>query len=122
MFYELEKIADKVFKDGTVFPQVRTLTYINGYDHYEKDGNLFIEVNAAGFSKKDLSLSIDDGLLKVKADSKGRDSLGFTKHGLSKSITLPKQADIDSIEATTKNGVLTVKVPLIDKKKTIKIK
>jgi len=122
MLYELEQIADRVFKNGTTFPGVRTIAYINGYNHYEKDGNLFIEVNAAGFDKKDLSVSVDDDTLKVGGKTEGKDELGFTKHGLSKTITLPKYADIDNIEAKTKNGVLTIKVPLENKNKKIKIK
>ena len=44
MLYELEQVVNKVFNDYT-FPKVRTVGYINGHNHYEKDGSIFIEIN-----------------------------------------------------------------------------
>ena len=121
MLYELEQIANKVF-DKTTFPQVRTLGYINGYNHYEKDGHLFIEVDAPGFNKKDIDVSADNDLLRIKAEARERDDDGFTRGGLNKVIRLPKYAEIDDITASSKDGVVTIKVPLSAKSKKIKIK
>ena len=121
MLYELEQVVNKVFNDYT-FPKVRTVGYINGYNHYEKDGSIFIEINAAGFDKKDMEISINDGLLNIKADSGDKDESSITSGGLNKVVKLPNYADIDNITAASKNGVLTVQVPLEKSKKKIKIK
>ena len=110
MFYELEKIVNEVFDDYT-FPKVRTIGYINGYNCYEEDGNMVIEVNAAGIKKKDIDVSLLDDRLTIKANDK-----------LRKTISLPKNADIDHISAKSNDGLLKLTIPLKTTKRSIKVK
>jgi HSP20 family molecular chaperone IbpA len=106
----VEQLVNKVFNDYE-FPLVRTIGHLNGYNYYEEDGNLVVEINAAGIKKKDIDLSVSDDRLKVKSEDY-----------LNKVITLPKNADIDNIQASHTDGLLKVMIPLSTKKRSIKIK
>tara|TARA_B110000196_G_C21086284_1_gene635184 strand:- start:1062 stop:1388 length:327 start_codon:yes stop_codon:yes gene_type:complete len=106
----VEQIINKVFNDYE-FPLVRTIGHLNGHNYYEEDGNIIIEINAAGIKKKDIDLSVSDERIKVKADEY-----------LNKTITLPKNADIDNINASHTDGLLKLSIPITNKTRTIKIK
>ena len=110
MYLELEKIVNEVFNNYT-FPKVRTVGYINGYNCYEEDGNIVIEVNAAGINKKDIDLNISDDRLVIDAENK-----------LHKTISLPKNTDTDNVTAKSDNGLLKITIPIKTTTKKIKIK
>ena len=69
----------------------------------EKDGYVF-EVELPGFKKEQVSLSIDNDLLRVKAE---RERRGKKVHA-NESYVIPSGADSSKIKATLEEGVLTV--------------
>ena len=122
MFNYIERTADELFNTGFNFPNVHTVSFLRGYDVYEKGGSIFLELKVPGFSKKDVSVDLEDQVLHIVADSDDRDELGFRSNVINKKFNLPKNSDEDSITASVKDGLLTVEIPTKVKKSKIKVK
>jgi HSP20 family protein len=83
-----------------------------------------IEVAAPGLERKDLKLTVNDGVLTISSEKKTdnqektenyvRREFGYTS--FARSFTLPENTDVDKIEATHKNGVLQVTIPKVEVK------
>ena len=122
MINVVERTISEVFESGITFPRVHVVSFLRGYDLYEKDDTLFVEVNVSGFSKKDISVDSEDGTLHIIADSGDDDNYGFRSHTINKNLKLPVNADTEAISAKVKDGLLTISIPLQIKKHKIKIK
>ena len=101
-------------------------------DIYEKDGNIVLEMEAPGYTKDDIDISIDKGTLsisfeKVEEDEENKKYLHRERKSYSKVSRSFYLGDIDEedIDASFKNGILVVSAPKkkeIETKKTISIK
>ena len=122
MLNYIERTINETFNNGTTFPNVHSVTFLRGYEAYEKDGNTVLELKVTGFSKKDVEVTIEDDILHITAGSEDKDELGFRSNLLKKRFNLPKNSNIDKIEAVVKNGLLTVTIPKNIYKNKIKVK
>ena len=87
----------------------------------EGDKQLVAEVQAPGFSKDDVEVSVHNGVLEIKGEKhekeedkkdKKRSYMVRESHAsFYRSIALPKYADADKVDAQFDNGVLKVTVP-----------
>jgi HSP20 family protein len=85
----------------------------------ETDKEFNIEVAAPGLERKDLKISVNDGVLTISSEKKTenqektekyvRREFGYTS--FTRSFTLPEETDVEKIEASHKNGVLHISVP-----------
>ncbi len=76
--------------------------------HYEVDFNL------AGFKKEDITLTVDNNILKVSAKQEG---------GVySRSLLLPKKADIKTASVAYENGLLNIKINKKQSAKSFELK
>ena len=101
-------------------------------DIYEKDGRLVVEMEAPGYTKDDINISIDKGTLSItfekeEGDEENKKYLHRERKSYSKVSRSFYLGDIDEedIDASFKNGVLVVSAPKkkeIETKKTISIK
>lgn len=101
-------------------------------DVYEKDGKIFVEMEAPGYSKEDVNISIDKGELSVsfeknEEEEENKKYLHRERKSYSSVTRTFYLGDVseDEIEASFKNGVLLVSAPRkkeIETKKTISIK
>lgn len=101
-------------------------------DIYEKDGRLVVEMEAPGYTKDDINISIDKGTLSITFEKEEKDEenkkyLHRERKSYSKVSRSFYLGDIDEedIDASFKNGVLVVSAPKkkeIETKKTISIK
>jgi HSP20 family protein len=86
---------------------------------YEKDANIVLEAELPGVKKEDIDVRIDNGILTLKGERKEEEEVKkenyFRRERFSgsflRSFPLPSGADADTVEATFKDGLLTVKVP-----------
>jgi HSP20 family protein len=98
-------------------------------DLFEKDGNYHLTAEVPGMSKDDISVSIHEGLVTVsgkKESSKEEKENDYymkeTQYGsFSRSFRLPGEVDEEKVDATYKDGVLTVVMPKKEDGKTKKI-
>ena len=101
-------------------------------DIYEKDVRLVVEMEAPGYTKDDINISIDKGTLSItfekeEEDEENKKYLHRERKSYSKVSRSFYLGDIDEedIDASFKNGVLVVSAPKkkeIETKKTISIK
>lgn len=101
-------------------------------DIYEKDGRLVVEMEAPGYTKDDINISIDKGTLSItfekeENEEENKKYLHRERKSYSKVSRSFYLGDIDeeNIDASFKNGILVVSAPKkkeIETKKTISIK
>lgn len=101
-------------------------------DVYEKDGKLFIEMEAPGYNKNDMNISFDKGELTVSFEKEDEEEenkkyLHRERKSYSRVTRTFYLGDVseDEIDASFKNGILVVSAPKkkeIETRKTISIK
>jgi HSP20 family protein len=113
------EILDSVF-DGDYFPSFAARSPV--VDVREKDGRYLIEAELPGVTEKDLKLELKNGLLTLsterkeeRKDAKGEDGAWIRRERresyFSRSFELPEDADGEKIEASFKDGLLTIELP-----------
>jgi HSP20 family protein len=101
-------------------------------DIHETEAEYVVSVELPGVRKEDISVEFTDGVLSVrgektsgKEEKKERSRWVERVYGsFHRSFTLPPNAASDRIDASFKDGVLTVRIPKVEqtKPKTIAIK
>jgi HSP20 family protein len=101
-------------------------------DVSEDDGNYVVSVELPGVKKDDVTVECQDGVLTIRGEKKSEREekkekgryLERSYGSFSRSFTLPSNADPDRIQASFKDGVLTVTIAKTEetKPKVISIK
>lgn len=94
-------------------------------DIQETDENVIATIELPGMKKEDISLTLRENMLEVKAETKeeekeekeGYKSYKSRYSGFYRRLPLPTAVDADKVKATYKNGVLEVTMPKVEKKK-----
>ncbi len=98
-------------------------------DVYQQGDNMIVKSTIAGVKPEDLEIYIHNDLLTIrgKRESDREESSAdyFYKEcywgGFSRSIMLPAEVQADKIEATLKNGILKIVLPIANKSKVINV-
>jgi len=101
----------------------------------ETDREFVVQVEVPGIEKDEIQLNVTNRGLEIKAERKQEKEKGnkegkeysYTKSyaGFYQAFDVPENANLEKIDASYKNGVLTIKIPkkAVDKtKRTIQIK
>lgn len=101
-------------------------------DIYEKDGNVYIEMDIPGFKKEDINIEIHKGNLVISAEKSEEEKTDKKYlrrernfYGKYQRSFYLGDVDEENIEATFENGILNISVPKKIKeesKKMIEIK
>jgi HSP20 family protein len=98
----------------------RPAVYAPRVDFTETETELRVAAELPGFEEKDLKVTLDDGVLTIKAErtaeSKNEDAKEVrhveTFHGkYRRALRLPSEVDAEAIKAAYRNGILTVTLP-----------
>jgi HSP20 family protein len=85
--------------------------------HEEDDAFVFV-MDLPGFEKDEIDLTFHDGHLRISAVTQVSEEseTSYVRHSRSTSETvrIPGEVDVGGIEATYRNGVLEVTLPLLD--------
>lgn len=131
---EFKKRMDKAFEEFFKKPEVKLLKHEKtalpalrepASDVVVKDGKAVVRIDLPGVDKKDIQLNVTETYVEVKAEKKHEvkvEKKGFFKQersyaGFYRVIPLPAEVKAEKSEASYKNGVLEVKVPLKEKQK-----
>ena len=96
-------------------------------DIFEEDERLLIVADTPGVEAKDLELGVEEGTLVIKAARRAPDAEKkclyheFAPVGYYRAFSLSEAVAAEKIEASMKDGVLTVVLPKIERLKTRKI-
>ncbi len=99
-------------------------------DVYETSSQIVIKAIVAGVKKEDLEISLSRDLVTIKGsrstETNIEDGDYFHKElywgSFSRTVLLPQEVDIEKAEATEDKGLLTIRLPKIDKGRQAKLR
>jgi HSP20 family protein len=99
-------------------------------DVYKDDGDIVIQSTIAGATIPDMEISILNDMVTIKGsrapEAKIRPGDYYYQElywgPFSRTIILPEEVDADGAKASMKNGILTIRLPTLQKAKTKKLK
>ncbi|MCC6934538.1 MAG: Hsp20/alpha crystallin family protein [Candidatus Yanofskybacteria bacterium] len=99
-------------------------------DVYRDEGDIVIQSTIAGATAADIDISILNDMVTIKGsrspESKVRSQNYYYQElywgPFSRSIILPEEVDADGAKASMKNGILTIRLPTLEKAKTKRLK
>jgi HSP20 family protein len=98
-------------------------------DVYQTDSDIVIKSTIAGVKPEDLDVSINNDMLTIRGERKNEEQVMEENYyyqecywgSFSRSVILPIDVVADKIEASMKNGILTVRMPKAESNKSKKI-
>jgi HSP20 family protein len=123
---------DRFFSDEDwflpVFPRQEILR--PAMDLKETDDSLIAELEVPGFDPKDIEVSVEDGVLRVRGsmeEKKEEKEKGYWRKEIrrgsfERAVRLPVDVKEDAVEATYEKGVLRVVMPKTESKPKPKVK
>src|SRR3989338_4275932 len=99
-------------------------------DVYQTPDDIFIRAMVAGVKAEDLDISITRDMVTIKGLREGSQEISeenfFFKElywgSFSRTILLPQEVEVEESEASEKNGLLTIRLPKIDKGRQTKLR
>jgi HSP20 family protein len=101
-------------------------------DVYQTDDSMIIQAMVAGVPSENLSVSVTRDMVTIKGKREAPKNISRENYfyqelywgAFSRTILLPVEVETDDVEATERHGLLTIKLPKIDKGRiqTVKIK
>lgn len=110
----------KTKDNGTIRKNTRRGTHIP-VNISENTDELRIEFLLPGYRKDEIKIEQEDGQLYLSADVQDGDqrylSQEYSKQSFERKFKIPSHVDIDSLEATMKNGILSLLMKRIKPRK-----
>jgi HSP20 family protein len=130
---EINRMFDKFFHGGTVDDgSFGTSLWTPAVDVAEHDDAYQVKVEIPGVSKDDVKITMQDNILTIRGEKKQeKESKRSNSHrversygSFQRSFTLPTSVKHDKIEASYRDGILTIAVPKAEeaKPKQIEVK
>ena len=112
LFHELNNFFDDSF---AIRKMNQNLSSNHKIEH--DDNGTTLTINIPGYNKKLIDVSVDDDLLVIEGKPNSGNTDGFTRK-----FTMSDSYDIDGIEASVVDGVLTLSLPYLEEVKPKKVK
>jgi HSP20 family protein len=98
-------------------------------DVFQTDEEIIIKSTIAGVRPEDIDVTIDNDMVTIRGERKQGEKIKKENYfyqecywgAFSRSVILPCDIETDKISAELKNGVLTVRLPKVDKSRVKKI-
>lgn len=99
-------------------------------DVFQTHNDIIIKTMVPGVRPEDLDINITRDMVTIKCRRETERTVGDSDYfhrelywgGFSRTVVLPQEIDIDSVEATEKHGLLILKLPKLDKNRQAKVK
>lgn len=99
-------------------------------DVFQTENDIMIQAIVAGVKENDLDISITQDMITIRGERENKTETIKEDYyyqelywgAFSRSILLPQEINPDEAEANLKNGVLTIKLPRLDKERVKKVK
>ena len=121
------RLFDELFNDLVKMNEEENEFKVPVHDIIENDKEYLVEMLLAGVKKEDISLDIEGDELVVTAERKEIKDLNYNRKQsyfgkYKRMFVLPEDVNIDNIDASLSDGILTIKIPKADSKKLTKSK
>jgi len=98
-------------------------------DVYQTESDIIIQAPIAGIKKEDLDISIENDVVTIRGNRQKPEEIEEKNYfsqecywgPFSRQIILPAEGDPSRAEATMKEGILTLRIPRIEREKKRKI-
>ena len=127
----LPRLWEEMFRDWPGGPG-RGQGFVPAIDVHDDDHHYTVTVELPGAKKDDIHIEVEQGMLTLRGEKKSEREERKEKRrwversygSFSRSFTLPRDADAERLEASFKDGVLTLTIPKSEaaKPRTIAIK
>ena len=121
---DLDTLLDLPFWNGSSRQSQLFSGWTPALDLYQNNDNIVAVVELPGMRKEEIEISLQDGTLSISGERKEERSNenGATRTERStgkfrRSITLPTRVDANKVNATYKDGILTVTLPKAEEAK-----
>jgi len=99
-------------------------------DMWQTPSEIIIQTIIGGIKPDDVDVSISHEMVTIRGKRANANTISSTDYfyqelfwgAFSRTILLPQEVDVDNSEATIKHGLLTVRLPKLDKTRTQKLK
>jgi len=99
-------------------------------DVYQNEGEIVVQSAIGGIKPTDLEIIIENGMVNIKGSRQKTEAIEKDSYfiqechwgAFSRQLVLPSEVDSARAEAILKNGVLTIKIPKIQREKVTKLK
>ena len=105
----IDDLFDTVFKSE---PYIRRFTTEGSHNIEHDDNGATLTMNVPGYNKKLIDVSVDREYLVIEGKANSGDTGGFTRK-----FTVNDSFDVDGIEASVVDGVLTLSLPYLEEVK-----
>ena len=118
--YDPFKDIDKFFdEDDDWFLPVTRKESSPEMDVYETEDSVIAEISTPGMSSDDLSVNIDDGMLRIRGEKqdeiedeeKGYYRKEIRRGSFERVVRLPSNIDQENVKARYEDGILKVEIP-----------
>ncbi len=124
---EMDRIWDNITRDR--FPSTFEQDWVPSLDLSDTGDSLVAELEVPGMDSKDIDISITGNVLTVSGEKKRkREEKEHNYHlversygNFVRSVRLPSTVDPDRVEASYKDGILTITMDKVEQAKTKKI-
>ncbi|WP_248895320.1 Hsp20/alpha crystallin family protein [Haloplanus halobius] len=97
---------------GLGFPSQLFETGSNDCELYEADDEFVLSVEMPGFDPAEIDVTWDDGVLNIAAEH--TDESRSHRRTYHRRFRFPKSVDVEDISATYHNGILEVRLPVLE--------
>lgn len=114
----LRNELDRLFDETMELPRWASVEPIGGpaLDVVEKDDAFVVKASLPGIKPDDLDISISDNALTIRGEAKDEETTADGQYHLrerqygafARTVSLPTAVDVESVEATYKDGLLTL--------------
>jgi len=117
---EFEDLFDNFFSNRELRPyNGRTSGWIPAINLEETDKELIVTADLPGIEAKDVDITLENNVLtlkgerksEIKEENKDLHRIERVYGSFHRSLMLPEKVDVDKVTATSKNGVISVKLP-----------
>lgn len=99
-------------------------------DVYQTENDIVIKSTVAGVSAEDIDITITNDMVTIRGKRERDENIPQENYyyqecywgPFSRSVILPVDIDAERIDASMKNGILTIRLPKIEREKTKKLK
>ena len=110
----IDDMFDRIFKAE---PYIKQFTTTGTHNVEHDDDGTTLTLNVPGYNKKLIDVSVDGDTLIINGKSNSGNPNGFTRK-----FNLGDTFDVDGIEASVVDGVLTLSIPYLEEVKPKKVK
>jgi HSP20 family protein len=132
----LRQAMDRLFEDSFVHPSRVFAAFgeptMPAVDAYQTPNEVVVKAALPGIKPEDVDIDITGDILTIKGEIKAgkevkQQAYFYQEHrygSFSRSLTLPGGLEVDKVDATVENGILTITIPKSEKvkPKVIKVK